>query len=96
MEKAERRRNSPGGQGRRQEPWASPGSRHPGSGGKRLTQLVLGTLGNMEADSGLAQIMGKGPQLLTLIHRPGDLCGCDVNVHPHPEHRSGPVGRTLS
>lgn len=31
--------------------------------------------------------------LLTLEHRPSDLGGCYEDVHPHPEHRSGPAGR---
>lgn len=63
---------------------------------KGLTQLVLGTFINVKADIGITQCPDRGFLLLTLKHRPGNFCRYDADVHPHPEHRSRPVGKTLS
>lgn len=97
MARAKRTINSPGGQRARQE--TSLGledSKGQGVLGQRgLTKSVLRAFINVKTDIGINQWLDKGHLLLTLKHRPSDLCRCDADAHPYPEHRSGPVGRTL-
>ena len=99
MGRAERTRNSPGGQK------GTAGDSSPELEDTRdqvvlsqrgLTQPVLGTSINAKADIGITQFLARGCVLLTLIHRPSNLCRCYMDVHPHPQHRSGPAGRMQS